>query len=207
MIESYRTIAAEARGEIPKVKGSRFLGWAVPAADAATALAAVEEARAAHFDARHHCFAFRLGPSGAHTRSSDAGEPSGSAGRPILQQIEARSLTNLVVVVTRYFGGVKLGVGGLARAYAAAAHDVLARAAILEVRLTARLVLEHPYELSGQVAGVLASFALTPRGAEYGALVRVELDVPVGLVELLIDRMRERTGGKVVPVVEPPAAH
>jgi uncharacterized YigZ family protein len=204
LLEHYRTIASAVRSEIPKVKGSRFIGQAAPVSAPEAALAIVAGVTAAHSDARHHCYAYRLGPAGGEWRSHDAGEPSGSAGRPILQQIEARSLTNLVVVVTRYFGGVKLGVGGLVRAYAAAAGDVLAHAAVVTVVLTMSVVVEYAYELSGTVAGVLASFDLEPGRAIYGPLVRIELEVPVALVDSFRTRMIERTGGKVVPAVLPP---
>ena len=121
MLETYRTVATRVSHEIPKIKGSRFIATVAPAGSRAAAEAIVEALRDCHPGARHTCFAYRLGAAGDVFRYADDGEPSGTAGRPILRQIEGRGLTAMVVVVTRYFGGTKLGAGGLLRAYAAAA--------------------------------------------------------------------------------------
>jgi uncharacterized YigZ family protein len=133
----YRTIAEGLRHEPPKTKGSRHIATIAPVATTAAAEAVVARVRDEMPDATHHAFAWRLragdGPSGLSFRSSDDGEPSGSAGRPILAQIDGRELTDVVVVVTRYFGGTKLGVGGLVRAYGGAAAEALDLAEIVEV--------------------------------------------------------------------------
>lgn len=125
MRDHYRTIATTAVAEI-KVERSRFIAHALHVADDeefAAALASIEKKA---FDATHHCWAFRCWADGAvRSRSSDAGEPSGTAGRPILQAIESADLFDIAVVVVRYYGGVKLGTGGLARAYRDAAQEVL----------------------------------------------------------------------------------
>lgn len=123
--DQYRTLAGPASAEPPKVKGSRFVGHAFPTASADQALAHVEAVRAREYAATHHCWAYRLGPDAPAPRSSDDGEPSGSAGVPILREIEGRALYHVVAVVTRYYGGTKLGVGGLARAYGGAAGEAL----------------------------------------------------------------------------------
>lgn len=108
------------------VRGSRFVARAEPAANRADAMAAVERARAAHSRARHHCWAYLVGdPASGQAGSSDDGEPSGTAGQPILGVIQHHGLGDVVVVVSRYFGGVKLGAGGLIRAYARSAQAVL----------------------------------------------------------------------------------
>ncbi|MEM6327140.1 MAG: YigZ family protein [Bacteroidota bacterium] len=125
MPDQFLTLTAATRAEPPKTKGSRFLGLAAPATTEADALAVVESARREHHAARHHVWAFRLGPDGAQWRGSDDGEPSGTGGRPLLHELESRGLTDAVVVVTRYYGGTKLGTGGLGRAYGEAASLVL----------------------------------------------------------------------------------
>lgn len=106
------------------IKKSRFIGWACPAADRAEALAWLEQARQEFPDARHHCWAYQIGPphSPATAAMSDDGEPSGTAGKPILNVLQHKDIGNLMVVVIRYFGGVKLGAGGLVRAYSQAAQ-------------------------------------------------------------------------------------
>ena len=140
MLESYRVLAEPITHEIDKISGSRFIADAAPAKSEEEARAFLEVVRSKYHDARHHCWAYRVGPRGEAWRSSDDGEPSGSAGVPILKQLEGHDVTDLVVVVTRYFGGTKLGVGGLVRAYGSAAKEALEEAKIQEVIVTERVV-------------------------------------------------------------------
>lgn len=196
MQERYRTVRGAAQHELERVQGSRFLARLAACSARGEAHALIDAARAEHPGARHHCFAWRLGPTGADSFSSDAGEPAGSAGRPILQQLEGQGLCDVALVVTRYFGGVKLGVGGLMRAYGGAAAAVLARAELVEVEITRRARITHPYECSGAVAGWLAALALVPCSARYGAQVELELDLPVGRLGPALADLGERTGGR-----------
>lgn len=192
-----RTVARPLRHEIDKVKGSRFLADVAPASTAEAALAVVEGLREEFRDATHHCFAWRLGTDPEAKRASDDGEPSGTAGRPILQEIDGRGLTDVVVVVTRWYGGTKLGTGGLLRAYSAAAAEALERAAILERPIVERLRLVFGYGFSGPVQGVLAAHDLEPAGADYGAEVSMSLDVPVESVAAVRRDLVEATNGTV----------
>lgn len=139
MSDTYRMIARPTLAEPPKSKGSRFIGEAFPVTTEAEAEALLDAVRKREHAATHWCWAWRLG--GDTFRYNDDGEPSGSAGAPILRQIDARGLTNTLVVVTRYYGGTKLGVGGLVRAYGEAASDALDAARIVEhvVRVPVRL--------------------------------------------------------------------
>lgn len=205
MIERYRTVTEVRSSEIEKVKGSRFVATLGPAADRAAAQALLEEVRRARAGARHHCFAWRLGPAAEDSFAGDAGEPSGSAGRPILQQLEASGVTNAMLVVSRWFGGTLLGVGGLMRAYGRAAAEVLAAGPIVTVPVTRRLVVEHPYECSGAVEAVLAAARVEPGAARYGAEVRLELDVPVADLAALLAALSERSAGRARVSVEPGA--
>jgi uncharacterized YigZ family protein len=134
-------IARPTLAEPPKSKGSRFIGEAFPVTTEAEAEARLDAVRKREYAATHWCWAWRLGLEGDAFRTSDDGEPSGSAGAPILRQIDARDLTNTLVVVTRYYGGTKLGVGGLVRAYGEAASDALDAARTVEhvVRVPVRL--------------------------------------------------------------------
>lgn len=118
------------------IKKSRFIGWAAPAQSREAALAWLAKARQQYPDARHHCWAYLLGGSAAATQAAanDDGEPSGTAGKPILNVIQHKGIGNVVVIVTRYFGGVKLGAGGLVRAYSGAAEAVLSQTPVVEVR-------------------------------------------------------------------------
>ena len=141
MSDTFRMIARPTLAEPPKSKGSRFIGEAFPVTTEAEAEARLDAVRKREYAATHWCWAWRLGLDGDAFRTSDDGEPSGSAGAPILRQIDARDLTNTLVVVTRYYGGTKLGVGGLVRAYGEAASDALDAARTVEhvVRVPVRL--------------------------------------------------------------------
>jgi len=129
--DTYCTIEAAAHAEV-KIKGSRFIGRAFPVATADAAEVEIQALRKAEYTATHHCTAYRVGVRGEAFRYNDDGEPSGTAGPPILRQIDKLALTNTLVVVTRYYGGTKLGTGGLIRAYGEAAALVLAATTVEE---------------------------------------------------------------------------
>jgi uncharacterized YigZ family protein len=143
-IDAYRTIATPATGEF-KDRGSKFIGYAFPVDEEAQALAHIEALRKEHFKANHHCFAWRIGTDGTRFRASDDGEPSGTAGRPILGQIDAAGLTNLLVVVVRYFGGTLLGASGLINAYRETALAALQNSTVKEVVLKGQYVFKVTY--------------------------------------------------------------
>ena len=128
---SYKTISSSSEG-IYKEKGSKFLSFAIPVNSADEVKDILKNFRNKYYDARHICYAFMLGNEQAEFRTSDDGEPSGTAGKPILGQINSRELTNVLVIVVRYFGGLLLGTGGLVVAYKAAAADALNQAEIIE---------------------------------------------------------------------------
>lgn len=196
MGHEFRTLADELRHEIDPIKGSRFLATVAPADSADAAEAFVERVRTEFASASHHGWAYRVGAAGDVFRSSDDGEPSGSAGRPILAQIEGHDLTNAAVVVTRWFGGTKLGVGGLMRAYGGAAGQTLDRARITTVVITRRVTLDHPYVCSGAVQGLLAAHDLTPVSARYDAEVTLVLDVPERDLDAFARELSDRTAGR-----------
>lgn len=154
--DRYFTVADGPEAEI-KVRGSRFIGRVFHVSDDAAASTALERARRRHHAARHHCWAARLGPPGAvRERSDDGGEPSGTGGRPILARLQRALTHDALVVVTRYFGGTKLGTGGLARAYGDAAQAALDAAPREVVRIETRLSIECAFEDLGAVEATLA---------------------------------------------------
>ncbi len=154
MTERYLTIAGEAEG-IYKDKGSKFLAFAVPAESIEDVKEQLEQFRQRYHDARHVCYAYMLGAERQDYRANDDGEPSGTAGRPILGQINSRQLTNILIVVVRYFGGILLGTGGLITAYKEAAADALSRAEIVEKDVMIRKTLRFPYEKMNEVMRLL----------------------------------------------------
>lgn len=193
-----RTLARRHVTEIDKIKGSRFFGTAAPVASRAAADGFVAELRETYRDATHNCWAYRLASEPDALRYSDDGEPSGTAGRPILREIGGRDLVDVAVVVTRYYGGTKLGTGGLVRAYAAAAAAVLDHAVIVERRVVETLRLRFDYGFTGPVQAVLSAHGLDPARAAYGADVALDLDVPVEEVDEVRCELVDATTGKVV---------
>lgn len=146
MEDTYKTITDTAEGLYTE-KRSRFISYAVPVRTAEEAKTAVEAYRKRFYDARHVCWAYRIGAAGDIFRSNDDGEPSGTAGKPILGQLLSNGLTDVLVVVIRYFGGIKLGTGGLIVAYRTAAAEAVAAACIVEktVDEDMTVIFEYPF--------------------------------------------------------------
>jgi uncharacterized YigZ family protein len=172
---SYLTPAGEARAEI-REKGSRFLAVIGPAAGEEAARAALDDLARRFPDATHHCWAWRLG-SPPRERAADAGEPSGTAGVPILQVLRGAGLSDVMAVVVRWFGGTKLGKGGLARAYAAAAREAVSGLATVSRVPTATVALEVPYERVGAVKRLIHPPEVELEREEYGERARLVLIV------------------------------
>jgi uncharacterized YigZ family protein len=153
--DSLRTLAGEANAEF-KERRSRFIAMAWPAASEAAAADLIAEAARRYHDSRHVCYAWRLGmPPHIRENRNDAGEPSGTAGEPILQAIRKVDLVDVLVVVVRYFGGIKLGTGGLSRAYGRAADEALAAATVKEVLLGREFKVGFPYSFQKTVRHLL----------------------------------------------------
>lgn len=196
MPDSYRTIAAPALAELPRIKGSRFLGEAFPVSTEAEAEARLEAVRRREHAATHHCWALRLGTDGQRFRSSDDGEPSGTAGLPILRQIDARELTDVLVVVTRYYGGTKLGTGGLVRAYGEAAAAVLEEARV-RVRLErVPLRLRFAYDDTSPAMHVLHAFEAEIAEQHYGEATELVVLVRRSRAGALREAFTEALGGR-----------
>lgn len=192
-----RPVARALTHEGDRVKESRFIADLAPATSDAAALAVVQSVRDREPSATHHCWAFRL--QDGRQRSSDDGEPSGTAGAPILRHLGGADLVDVVVVVTRYYGGTKLGTGGLIRAYGGAAAAALARAEVVQRPVLVALAVQHDYELSGAVEGVLAAFGATVVSAGYGAVVSLVVTVAAEQSSAFMAQVVEATSGRVVP--------
>jgi uncharacterized YigZ family protein len=158
---SYQTLTADAEG-VHKEKGSRFLAFAFPVSSEESAKEKLMSLRKKYFDASHHCYAYSLRTGTIH-KASDDGEPSHSAGDPILGQIRSKNLANVLIVVVRYFGGVKLGMGGLIQAYRAAAENALSNASIIEREITKSLSLTYDYAAMPEAMKLVKSFNLKIR--------------------------------------------
>ena len=190
--DTFRTLVRSARTETV-VQASRFIADAVPIPDEAAATIALNAVRKEFHAATHHCWAWRIGAEHPEVRSSDDGEPSGTAGRPILAALERRDITNALLIVTRYFGGTKLGTGGLARAYAEAAEAVLSCVEIETVVITANFTIAVPYEILPRVKSLIYKIGSIGE-EEFGEIPRMRVTVPrsaaAGLKAAIIDASR-----------------
>ncbi len=155
--DSYFTIAGPSQGEL-RDRGSRFLAFAYPLENERQAKEILQSLKKEHPQANHHCYAYRLSPDPAVYRCSDDREPSGSAGRPILNALLSKGITDVLVVVVRYFGGTLLGVPGLVAAYRGAATDCLERASIIEKIIYFRYSIHFTFEHSNEVYQFLRNF-------------------------------------------------
>ncbi len=193
-----RTIAAAVTVETARVKGSRFLATLAPSSDEEQALRVVGEVRARHADASHHCWAFRL--AGGRARTDDDGEPGSTAGPPILRHLDGAGLSDVVCVVSRWFGGTKLGTGGLVRAYGGGAAAAIDAATIIEVPRLARFELAHPWDLTAPIAAVLAAHDATTVDTAYEVEVELVVSVAVSRAAEFADAISEATSGRVTAI-------
>lgn len=168
MSETYHSVPLASSAMI-KVEGSRFIADAMPAVTEEEAKARLEQVRKQYFDATHHCYAYVIGGEKRTVRYSDDGEPSGTAGVKIHSAIEAKDLADILVVVTRYFGGTKLGVGGLGRAYFDAAVQVLDSAPVIRKAIVQELRVSFPFDATNPVMNIISHQHLTIAATEYTA--------------------------------------
>ncbi|TCK61280.1 putative YigZ family protein [Curtobacterium sp. PhB136] len=198
------TVAAPLEHEIVITK-SRFITHVVPVADVADADRAIAEVRRAAWDARHHCTAMVTGVLGDQARSSDDGEPSGTAGVPMLEVLRRRDLTDVVAIVTRYFGGVKLGAGGLVRAYSTSVSEALDRATVVRRVALTRVSVDVEHADAGRLDNVLRSWVdhhdATLGDTTYGAAATFELWVPAQELDVLRTDLAAASAGALDPVV------
>ncbi len=199
--DEYQTVASEATG-IYKEKGSRFLAFAYNVTTAEEAKALVREKQKEYHDARHHCYAWRLGQGEGETKVGDDGEPSGTAGRPILGQILSAGLTNIVVVVVRYFGGIKLGTGGLIVAYKTATADALQNAEIVLRTFDARLEVSFPYLAMNGVMKVLKDSSARIANQQFDTDCKITLTVRLGECDSLVAKLTDVEGVSVEEVAD-----
>ncbi|WP_168581710.1 IMPACT family protein [Gephyromycinifex aptenodytis] len=201
------SIAAAVEAEI-EVKRSRFLARLEPVTDETAARACVEAARKRHWDARHHCSAFVLGVEGAVgrggvegviRRSSDDGEPAGTAGAPMLEVLTGREVSDVVAVVTRWFGGTLLGTGGLIRAYGDAVRAALDVARPVRYRLLQRLDLDTAIAQAGRIENELRSRGILVAGTDYAGCATLHLDVEPEQAGDLVALVSQLTGGQGTP--------
>jgi len=188
--DTYASIASRSDG-LFKDNGSRFIAQAWPVESEERVKEIVDGLKKEYHDARHHCYAYRIGLDGSTWRANDDGEPSGSAGRPILGQIDSAGLSDVLVVVVRYFGGIKLGIPGLIRAYKTATADALAQASVVEKVAGKDFRVEFPYLSMNAVMKVAKDLSLPQRDQSFAGHCSMVLRVRLSLE----DPFRERMSG------------
>lgn len=195
MLKKYRTILAQAEAEIVEKK-SRFIATVAPVESEEEAAAFIESVRKKYYDARHNCPAYIIGRNSEFTRCSDDGEPSGTAGKPILEVLLGEGLTNTAVVVTRYFGGTLLGTGGLVRAYTQAAQAGLAASKTAVMRYGVWLLITTDYTDLGKVQHLLGNKEIPVVDSQYTDKVVLTVRVPEEEAGGLMDEITDMTGAR-----------
>lgn len=190
MIDAYKTIQKESEGTYSELR-SKFLAFAHPVTTVEEAMAFVEQYQKRFYDARHVCWAYMLGAERTTFRSNDNGEPSGTAGKPILGQINSLELTDVIVLVVRYFGGVKLGTSGLIVAYRTAAAEALANAEIVDRTVDVEYTFTFEYPFMNGIMKVVREMEARIVGQSYDMDCSMTLSIRKGNLEELKERIRK----------------
>ena len=194
--DTYKMLSAPGEG-LYKEKGSKFIASAFTVMSEDEAKQAIADIKKEYYDARHHCFAYMIGPDKANFRSSDDGEPSGTAGKPILNQILSKDVTNVCVVVTRYFGGIKLGTSGLINAYKTASREALDNATIIEKTIDEVFALEFGYPLMNEVMRIMKEEDLEQQNPRFEMDCYLEFSTRQSEAERIATRFRNLYGVKI----------
>ena len=194
-MKDYRTVAAPAEGELEEKK-SRFIASLVPVTDEESAVAHINAVKAANRKARHNVYAYILRESNI-SRYSDDGEPQGTGGVPVLEVLKGAGLTDVCVVVTRYFGGVLLGTGGLARAYSGACKNAVNNAGILDMRRCSRFDMKCDYDIYGRLARLLPELGAKTLSEDFADIVSLSVIVPSGAAADFREKVVNAANGRI----------
>jgi uncharacterized YigZ family protein len=191
--DQYKTIKGTAEGYY-KEKGSKFIAKVFHVESEEEVKSYLLQLRKEYHDARHHCYAFRINPENEYARSNDDGEPSGSAGKPIMNQILSAGLYNVLVVVIRYFGGTKLGIPGLIRAYKTATLDAFAQAEIVTEYITRQITLQFDYPQTSQVMRIVKEINATVKSQHFTAHCELVLTVKRNSEKHVVEKLKRIKG-------------
>lgn len=194
---TYFTIAKEGVSDF-RDRGSKFFGYAYPVSSVDAAKSKLQQLKKMHPKASHHCFAWRFGFEGEQFRSSDDGEPSGSAGKPIEGQILGRKLTNVMVVVVRYFGGSLLGVPGLINAYKTAAAEALDQCGIIERNIEHTIRIQFDYTMMNDVQMVIKQHHCRISAQDMGLYCTYEIMIPLEHKDKALHAFKELRGLEIL---------
>lgn len=201
MKDTYKTLRNKSYGEF-KDRGSKFQAYAYPVYTEAEWQARLEEVRKMHPKARHFCYAYRLGLDGNEFRANDDGEPSGTAGRPILGQIDSFELTNVIVIVVRYFGGTLLGTSGLINAYKLSAADAFEKADIIERTVEDIYQITFDYAIMSQVMNAVKALELEMVQQDFGTIGKLEIAIRQSEVNDTMLQLKAKIGEMIIDLVD-----
>jgi len=199
--DTYKTLQAPSEG-LYKEKGSKFLAYAFPVSTEQQIKEIITQLKKEHHSARHHCFAWRLGAENQSFRINDDGEPSGTAGRPILGQIQKQELTDILVVVVRYFGGVLLGTSGLTNAYKLAANEVLKNATIIAKIIKYPVEINFDYLATNELMQVLKEFGIEITESHFDLKCRVKIMVRKELTAIVLEKLNKTENLNAVIILD-----
>lgn len=197
MSEGFKIVYEGGIGEIEEKK-SKFTAYVSPVESEEEAAAFIEKIKKMNWNATHNCSAAVVGKNNEFSRCNDDGEPSGTAGKPMLEVLIGEQVHNVAVVVTRYFGGTLLGTGGLVRAYQRAVKEGLAKSKIVEKKEGARIIIDTDYNGIGKLQYISASMDIFVINTEYSDLVTMDVMVPKEAIKTFVDKVTEATAGKAV---------
>lgn len=198
LLTTYKTVDTVVEQVLYKDKGSKFIGYLYPVTSEVEVKVALEQVKKQYHDARHWCYAYRLGFDGVTYRVNDDGEPSNTAGQPIYGQLLAHDVTNVLLVVVRYFGGVKLGVGGLIKAYRTCAQETLGEALIEEKVIKQRFTINSSYEHVDKVMRLIKTYQLELKHQEMYLDCNFTLLSPISIFEEVIKAFEELRCVKII---------
>ncbi len=191
--DAFLTVSQKSAG-LYKDKGSKFLYFSFPVETEDEIKTELASLRKIYFDATHHCYAWVLGPKGSQYRANDDGEPNHSAGDPILGQVRSHQLTNVLIVVVRYFGGTKLGVSGLVQAYKTSAAMAIEENEIIEKRVMEELLIQFGYPKMNEVMKIVKAENLNIKSQELGLDCRLRLELRTGILDQVTEKLKDIEG-------------
>ena len=193
--DTYKTISQKSEG-LYKEKGSKFITYAYPVSTEDEIKEHIAQLKKEYYDARHHCYAYMLGADKKNFRANDDGEPSSTAGKPILGQILSNDLTNILIVVVRYFGGTKLGASGLIHAYKTAAADAISNAEILDKTVNDIYDIHFDYLVMNDIMKIIKDEQPEQLGQDFNLTCKITLSIRQSEVERLIEKFEKITSVK-----------
>lgn len=194
--DSYLTIAEPTECAM-RERSSKFLSYAYPVTNEEQIREHLDVLYKQYYDATHHCYAWRLGPNGEHFRANDDGEPSGTAGKPILGQLLSNDITDCLIVVVRYFGGTKLGVSGLIQAYKEAAADVIAASTVIEKTVDTIIKVDFSYMVMNDIMRIIKDETPQIKEQIFDNLCSMTLAIRQSKAQLLIGKLSKVSGATI----------